>query len=116
VEADFRAAYGIDLAEVCFGSHPWGLRKLYAHVRHLGPSSATARHLDAGWSTEDELLATVAEISHASLRAFLAANGAKRVPDQIKIPRPSGSAPEAAPPPTLSLEGMREALLGGSPQ
>ena len=98
---------------MCFGPEAWNLRKLYAHVKHLGPHSATARHLDAAWGPEHELLATIAEILHASLRMFLAANGGKKIPDQMTIPRPEGIAPKAEPPAPVTLESVRSIFLGG---
>lgn len=116
MEADFRARYQCDLGTVCFGPEAWGLRKLYAHVRYLGADSATAQFLEAGWSADDELLATIAELLHAQLRAFLGAHGAKRIPDQLKIPRPSGSVPTGTPPAPMTLESVRSVFFGGVAQ
>jgi hypothetical protein len=44
---------------------------------------------------------------------FLAANGGKKIPDQMMIPRPEGIAPRAQPPAPATLESVRSIFLGG---
>lgn len=100
---------------MCFGPSAWGVRKIYAHVRHLGPDSALAAHHDAKWSPELELMATLVELEHASFRAFVAANAGKSVtlPPPLKIPRPEGILPKGPPPATATLDSVRSIFLGG---
>lgn len=69
--------------------------------------------MDAAWGTEHELLATIAELTHASIRMFVAANGGKKIPPPLQIPRPQGFAPRADPPAPVTLETVRSMFLGG---
>jgi hypothetical protein len=54
----------------------------------LPPEAAFAVAMTDGWTDAQELRAAQVEVTHALYRATLAAHGSKRVPRQLRIPRP----------------------------
>jgi hypothetical protein len=50
--------------------------------------SAYVAEFTGGWTDAMELRAATVELIHALYRATLAAHGSKRVPKQVKVPRP----------------------------
>lgn len=51
---------------------------------------AFAGELGGYWPMERELLATIAELLSSLVIITLKAHGARRVPQQLKVPRPEG--------------------------
>lgn len=68
------------------------MTRLFSHVLHLPSDSAFYHELDAWWTPELELLATLGELTHASYRAQLALGGVKKgrlpKPYEARRPRP----------------------------
>jgi hypothetical protein len=66
--------------------------RLFSHVFHLPSESAFYHELDAWWTPELELLATIGELVHATFRAQLGSGGVKRgripKPFEVRRPRP----------------------------
>jgi hypothetical protein len=66
VEADFQSHYGLDLRDVLWGPRPFGVRRVHALVNGLpiqGALFRTAITNGRSWTTTDELLATLIEIT-----------------------------------------------------
>lgn len=93
LEADFARYYGVDLRAACWGDHPVGMRRLRALIRGLPLDSALGRSVAPHrleWSTTEELLATLIEVTDAGNVMFFAAHskpGTPR-PRPIRVPRP----------------------------
>ncbi len=100
LEADFQAHYGIDLRRALWGPIPLSARRLLALVKGLPPGSALHRSVDPegyGWTNNEELLATLLEVTDLSNRMFYSANSGKnaRQPVPLTVVRP-GAAKSAA--------------------
>lgn len=96
LEADFTRFYGHDLRQLCWGSSPWGCRRLLAHVVNLPPDSATVRarmKAPLGWDNSTEMqAATVDSIRH--LTDVMVAINSERPPDALpRVVRPYEEAP-----------------------
>ena len=95
LEADFRREYQLDLKRALWGPGRLGVRELASLVTGLPIDCALHRAVDpdgvgAGWSTREELAATIAELVDQSNRLFVMAHqkkGAKK-PKPIQITRP----------------------------
>jgi hypothetical protein len=115
IEADFARFYGLDLAACCFGPDQVGVRRLYALVSCLPPSSSLARRLEWSWDEERELAAVLVELSHdiaASSRAMVQALSGKRWSGParpLRWPRPALPPP---PKPRQTIEDVRAVMLG----
>lgn len=118
VEADFQSYYGLDLRDVLWGEHPMGVRRIVALVNGLPMQGAVFR--DAAmhgkyWTTTEELLATLIEVTDLTNRLLYGANApkGKRVWDPLEIERPAKAKPERALP-TPSGRGEIQAFFWGS--
>lgn len=86
-----------------------GVRRLLALIRGLPEDSVTARKVTSGWLTVHELVALDVEVTHALLRATLAAAGVKRgqLPPELRLPRPGRDEPQAASRPPQPTPGRQ---------
>lgn len=73
-----------------------GVRRILALIAGLPPGSAVHRSIDPhgagkGWTTQEELLSTIAEVVDYGNRLFYAANTKKgsKQPKPLFIPRPT---------------------------
>jgi hypothetical protein len=121
IESDFARFYGLDLARCCFGPDQVGMRRLYALISTLPPSSTLAQRLHWSWDDERELTATLVELTHdiaTSSRALVQSMSGKRYrgpKEPLRWPRPA--VPELAPPPPaetpkLTIGAVRSMMLG----
>lgn len=90
LEGDFQREYNLNLAECLWGEEKISARRFLTLATQLSANSTLARVLTKGWTTQDELLATVAELLDTGNRYTLLANGVKRyeMPEPIRIIRP----------------------------
>lgn len=93
IEADFRRFYQLDLPAAIFGANPVSARQFGSLVQALPVDSALARALDPDhqeWRNTEELLAILAEVSHATYRLLWAVNTKPNTPrpEPLEIPRP----------------------------
>jgi hypothetical protein len=115
VEADFQRYYGLDLREVLWGEARSGVRRILSLVNGLPMEGATFRATvtkGRSWSTTDELLATLIELTDFTNRILFSVNKKEstRVWDPIHISRPT----DVPPLPAKSEELLR--MFGGSVQ
>jgi hypothetical protein len=79
------------------------------------PPDAATNTPEGSWPLSVELLAIIAEISHAHYRAFLQANGARtgQLPKQLRIPRPRDLAPRRRISTAAEVRDVIERAWGG---
>lgn len=104
VEADFQSHYGLDLREVLWGKRPTGVRRVLSLVNGLPMQGAVYRSAATNgqyWTTTEELLATLIELTDLTNRLFYGANSGKgsKVWEPLQINRPMTKSSEAPPPP-----------------
>jgi len=109
LEADLLAHYGLDLREGI------GVRRLRALVQGLPPGGALHRSIDPDgwrWTTDTEMLATVAELVDANNRLFYSAHAKKGSSPvkPIKIMRPGKLAEEEEQLPRRKRKSTRDEL------
>ncbi len=97
---------------VCWGPHPWGVRRLSTHIKALPPDSATARKLHP-WRQEHELMATVADalarIEHHYVSVH--SEGTVEAPDPFPRPAEVQAELEAARPEPVTISPQAFAAL-----
>jgi len=118
VEADFQSHYGMDLREVLWGDRAPGVRRVLSLVNGLPETSAMYREVafsGKSWSTTDELLATLVEITDAGNLLFFSANSEKNAKgwDPVSIPRPGAA---VAKPREMATSSEMSAVFGESAQ
>lgn len=111
MEADFQREYRLDLAAACYGPDAVGVRRLLSLIAGLSPGSAVGRAENADWTTDRELAAAQVEMTHEVVRAVLAVVASlskkQKVPDPLRIPRPTPERREPARPKRASPAEMR---------
>lgn len=112
MEADFTRFYATDLRAAAWGAEPWGVRRLWAHIRGLPPDSALSRKLTP-WRQDHELLATAVDALHRIEADYVIAHGGS-VDAPVPFPRPDadGATAAASEPTTVSTLDFAALLMG----
>lgn len=100
---------------LCWGTGPWGVRRLLGHVKGLPRDSAYSRALRgerAYWDETPELLAQIVDAVERQSFYFRKANFQDAGPVPESLPRPGEVAREL---PTVSLAEWAGTLQGGTP-